>query len=119
MSEIEFEVKSIRRGKHFDRRNRLELYHDTICSIKKELEEGSNITYTKVQLSIGTSYDKMLEYIQDLSLYGLVDTNPLQVTPKGEIFLKKYQIVRDLAKNITADFFEMKEYSPNSIQKFL
>ena len=44
-----------------DKRNRLELYYHTVNAVKKELEFGSNITYTKVQLSIGTSYNKMTE----------------------------------------------------------
>ena len=88
-----------------DKRNRLELYYDTVNAVKKELELGPNITYTKVQLSIGTSYNKMIEYIEELAKYGLILTNPLEITPKGEAFLNRYELAHQIAKQIDADFF--------------
>ena len=88
-----------------DKRNRLELYYHTVNAVKKELDFGSNITYTKVQLSIGTSYNKMIEYIEELVKYGLILTNPLEITPKGEAFLNRYESIHKMTKQIDVDFF--------------
>mgnify|MGYP003704402127 CR=1 FL=1 len=96
-------IKSIRKVN--DKRNKLQLYYDTCNAVKKELEFGPNITYTRVQLSIGTSYDKMMEYLEDLAKYGLILTNPFEITPRGEAFLNRYEMVRQKAEQIEIDFF--------------
>ena len=88
-----------------DKRNRLELYYHTVNAVKKEIESGPNITYTKVQLSIGTAYNKMTEYIEELVKYGLILTNPLEITPKGEAFLSRYELAHKITKQIDVDFF--------------
>lgn len=89
-----------------DKRNRLELYYAVLDAIRIDLTDNELARPTRIQFLVGTSYDKLITYFEELEKKSLITTEPLMITDKGRKFLKEYDKINELTKKLGIRFFQ-------------
>ncbi len=89
-----------------DKRSRLELYYAVLDAIRIDLIHNDSTRPTRIQFLVGTSYDKLSTYLEELEKKKLITTEPLHVTEKGQKFLKEYDKINDLTKKLGIKFLQ-------------
>ena len=85
-----------------DKRSKLQIYFDVISAILTEKQDKEEISKTRIQHKSNTSYDKLLKYLDEMSVKGLIkmDTE-IDTTELGTKFHKDYSNVNNLINEIT------------------
>lgn len=89
-----------------DKRNRLELYYAVLDAIRMDLVDNETARPTRIQFLVGTSYDKLTTYFEELEKKKLIITEPLTVTEKGQKFLREYDKINELTKKLGIRFLQ-------------
>ncbi|MFZ0184423.1 MAG: winged helix-turn-helix domain-containing protein [Nitrosotalea sp.] len=88
-----------------ERRNKLELHYSILHSIIKESKSVDFIRPTRIQFLSNLSYDTMSNHLQDLKEKKLINhSKGITITKKGEQFVKDYEIIQKLIKQISIDY---------------
>ena len=88
-----------------EKRSKMELYYAVLDAIREDLASNQSVRPTRIQFLIGTSYDKLMIYFDDLEDKKLIKTNPIVVTDKGKKFLQEYDKINDTVKKLGLKFF--------------
>ena len=89
-----------------EKRNKLELYNAVLDAIRNDLIDNKTSKPTRVQFMVGTSYDKLIEYLDELEKKKLVTLQPLRVTEKGKKFLQEYDKINELITKFGVKFLK-------------
>lgn len=96
LAELEKYVKTFQKK---ERRHRLEIYSD-ILRVIEEGRNGKEIRPTKIQLTVKTSYDKLVKYLDELEENKLIYKKPFSITERGRQFLNDYaKIIQYIPKS--------------------
>lgn len=97
LAELEKYVKTFQKK---ERRHRLEIYSD-ILRVIEEGRNGKELRPTKIQLTVKTSYDKLVKYLDELEENKLIYKKPFSITERGMQFLSDYaKITQYIPKNV-------------------
>lgn len=89
-----------------EKRNKLELYNAVLNAIRNDLIDNKTSKPTRVQFLVGTSYDKLTEYLNEMKKKNLVTLQPLRITEKGKKFLQEYDKIDELTKKVGLKFLK-------------
>ena len=85
-----------------DKRSKLQIYFDVFSAILIEIQDNENISKTRLQHKSNTSYDKLLNYLDEMNEKGLIKIeNEISVTESGIKFHQDYSNVNELIDEIT------------------
>jgi predicted transcriptional regulator len=86
--------------KRISRRDRLKIYGDLLAVLNDEAKT-EKIVLTRVQVRINVPFDRLKNYISELSSLGLIqDESSLRLTEKGKQYLREYEKVLDFMKRM-------------------
>ena len=86
--------------KKIARRDRLKIYGDLLSILYAENRE-EKIVLTRVQVQIKVPFDRLKNYISELTDLGLIqDETSLKLTDKGKQYLTEYGNVLDFMKRM-------------------
>jgi predicted transcriptional regulator len=86
--------------KKISRRDKLKIYGDLLAVLYDEAST-EKIVLTRVQVRIGVPFDRLKNYIFELSSLGLIqDEASLRLTEKGKQYLKEYEKVLAFMKRM-------------------
>jgi predicted transcriptional regulator len=86
--------------KRISRRDRLKIYGDLLAVLNDEAR-NERIVLTRVQVRINVPFDRLKNYIFELSSLGLIqDESSLKLTEKGKQYLREYEKVLDFMKRM-------------------
>lgn len=86
--------------KKIARRDRLKIYGDLLSILYSEKKE-EKIVLTRVQVQIKVPFDRLKNYISELTDLGLIqDETSLKLTDKGKQYLTEYGNVLDFMKRM-------------------
>jgi predicted transcriptional regulator len=86
--------------KRIARRDRLKIYGDLLAILYAE-GRGEKIVLTHVQVQIKVPFDRLKNYISELTNLGLIqDEATLKLTEKGKQYLVEYEKVLDFMKRM-------------------
>jgi len=95
LAELEKYVKTFQKK---ERRHRLEIYSDILRVIGGG--NGKELRPTKIQLTVKTSYDKLVKYLDELEENKLIYKKPFSITERGRQFLSDYaKIIQYIPKS--------------------
>ncbi len=86
----------------------MEIYHDILDGIKKELTSG-DAKPTRVQYHSNLAYDKFSSYLEELESRGMIEKKPLLVTEKGKDFLQDYERIREFVNKMGVKYLNYEE----------
>ncbi|HXV38597.1 MAG TPA: winged helix-turn-helix domain-containing protein [Nitrosopumilaceae archaeon] len=89
-----------------EKRNKLELYNAVLDAIRNDLIDNKISKPTRVQFLVGTSYDKLAEYLDELEQKNLIKQKPLRITEKGKKFLQEYDRISELTRKFGIKFLK-------------
>jgi predicted transcriptional regulator len=76
------------------KRSKLEIYHDILNAIQKEMINGE-AKPTRVQALCNLAYDKLVRYLMELEGKKMITQSPLGITDRGQDFLQDYERIKD------------------------
>ncbi|HYB04061.1 MAG TPA: winged helix-turn-helix domain-containing protein [Nitrososphaerales archaeon] len=76
------------------KRSKMEIYHDILSAIDRELINGE-AKPTRVQSLSNLAYDKLMRYLAELEGRKMITQNPLAITDRGHDFLQDYDRIKD------------------------
>ncbi len=86
--------------KRISRRDKLKIYGDLLAVLYDEAN-AEKIVLTRVQVRIGVPFDRLKNYLFELSALGLIqDEVSLRLTEKGKQYLREYEKVLDFMKRM-------------------
>jgi predicted transcriptional regulator len=85
--------------KKIPRRDKLKIYGDLLM-ILNDQSKTEKIILTQVQVRMGVPFDRLKNYISDLSELDLIDEISLKLTEKGKQYLIEYAKVLDFMKHM-------------------
>ena len=86
--------------KKIERRDRMKIYRDILSILYHETKK-EKVVLTHVQLKTNVPYDRLKKYIDELKELGLIqDELSLQLTEKGQQYLREYQTVLDFMERM-------------------
>ena len=86
--------------KRIPRRDRLKIYGDLLAVLNDEAK-NDKIVLTHIQVLINVPFDRLKNYIFELSTLGLIqDESSLRLTEKGKQYLREYEKVLDFIKRM-------------------
>ncbi|NDF29276.1 MAG: transcriptional regulator [Nitrososphaeria archaeon] len=88
-----------------EKRSKMELYYAVLNAIREDITNNQSVRPTRIQFLIGTSYDKLMTYFDDLEDKKLIKTNPITMTEKGKKFLQEYDKINETVKKLGLKFF--------------
>jgi predicted transcriptional regulator len=85
-----------------DKRSKLQIYFDVFSAILLEKQNNEIISKTRLQHKSNTSYDKLLNYLDQMTEKGLIiQDNKIDTTELGTKFYQDYSSVNNLINEIT------------------
>jgi predicted transcriptional regulator len=83
------------------RRNKLQIYYDILSAIRNENVIDVGIKPTRLQYESNLSYNKLINYIEELMLKGFIvnKQDKILISEKGYAFLTNYSRLLDLVKD--------------------
>ena len=86
--------------KTIPRRDKLKIYGDLLSALNSESSAGK-IVLTQVQVKINVPFDRLKTYITELTNLGLIrDETSLELTKKGNQYLREYERILDFMKRM-------------------
>ena len=85
--------------KKISRRDKLKIYGDLLM-ILNDQSKTEKIILTQVQVRMGVPFDRLKNYISELSDLGLIEEISLKLTEKGKQYLIEYAKVLDFMKRM-------------------
>jgi predicted transcriptional regulator len=85
--------------KKIPRRDKLKIYGDLLM-ILNDQSKTEKIILTQVQVRMGVPFDRLKNYISELSDLGLIEEISLKLTEKGKQYLIEYAKVLDFMKRM-------------------
>ncbi len=87
-----------------EKRSKLELYYAVLCAIRDDLTHNKDVKPTRIQFLVGTSYDKLTVYLDELEEKKLVKLNPIIITEKGKKFIREYNKINEMTVKLGLKF---------------
>jgi len=88
-----------------ERRNKLEMYYDILYAIRQESQNGVGAKPTRVQYHSNMSYDKLVNYIEELESKKMISKgDTLLLTEKGLKFLNEYEKIKDFTQHMGLEY---------------
>jgi predicted transcriptional regulator len=85
--------------KKIPRRDKMKIYGDLLM-ILNDQSKTEKIILTQVQVRMGVPFDRLKNYISELSDLGLIEEISLKLTEKGKQYLIEYAKVLDFMKRM-------------------
>lgn len=87
------------------RRDTTELFFDCLDNLVQN-ENNPDMTRTKLQFLVNTSYDKLKKYLESMTDMGLITMTDekITVTHKGREFYSEYKLISKLKEDIEKKF---------------
>jgi predicted transcriptional regulator len=85
--------------KKIPRRDKMKIYGDLLM-ILNEQSKTEKIILTQVQVRMGVPFDRLKNYISELSELDLIEEISLKLTDKGKQYLIEYAEVLDFMKRM-------------------
>jgi predicted transcriptional regulator len=85
--------------KKIPRRDKLKIYGDLLM-ILNDQSKTEKIILTQVQVRMGVPFDRLKNYISELSELDLIEEVSLKLTEKGKQYLTEYAKVLDFMKRM-------------------
>ncbi len=85
--------------KKIPRRDKMKIYGDLLM-ILNEQSKTEKIILTQVQVRMGVPFDRLKNYISELSELDLIEETSLKLTDKGKQYLIEYAEVLDFMKRM-------------------
>ncbi len=85
-----------------EKRHKLQLFYDIICAVEDNMIDSESARPTHVQHYSRLSYDKMLNYIDELEKKGMIfrwSGGLISVTNKGREFTQQYSQLINLIES--------------------
>ncbi len=83
--------------KKISRRDKMKIYGDLLM-ILNDQSKTEKIILTQVQVRMGVPFDRLKNYVTELSELELIEENSLKLTEKGKQYLIEYAEVLDFMK---------------------
>jgi predicted transcriptional regulator len=87
-----------------EKRSKMELYYAVLYAIQDDLLHNKFVRPTRIQFLVGTSYDKLTVYLDELKEKKLVKLNPIIVTEKGKKFIREYNKINEMTTKLGLKF---------------
>ena len=88
----------------------MEIYNDILSAIRSEMTNG-DVKPTRVQTLSNLAYDKLVRYLSELEVKGMIAQNPLRITERGRDFLQDYDRIRAFVAAMGIKYFDIQERS--------
>jgi predicted transcriptional regulator len=85
--------------KKIPRRDKMKIYGDLLM-ILNDHSKTEKIILTQVQVRMGVPFDRLKNYISELSELDLIEETSLKLTEKGKRYLIEYAEVLDFMKRM-------------------
>ena len=85
--------------KKIPRRDKLKIYGDLLM-ILNDQSKTEKIILTQVQVRMGVPFDRLKNYISELSELDLIEEISLKLTEKGKQYLREYEKVLEFMKRM-------------------
>ena len=85
--------------KKISRRDKMKIYGDLLM-ILNDQSKTEKIILTQVQVRMGVPFDRLKNYITELSELDMIDEISLKLTEKGKQYLIEYAEVLDFMKRM-------------------
>ena len=85
-----------------EKRHKLQLFHDIICAVEDNMINSESARPTHVQHYSRLSYDKMLNYVDELEKKGMIFRGSgglISITDKGRVFTEQYSQLINLIES--------------------
>lgn len=89
-----------------EKRSKLELYYAVLCAIQDDQTHNKDVKPTRVQFLVGTSYDKLTVYLDELKEKKLVKLDPITITEKGKKFIREYNKINEMTMKLGLKFID-------------
>ncbi|MCE9618155.1 MAG: transcriptional regulator [Nitrosarchaeum sp.] len=89
-----------------EKRSKMELYYAVLCAIRDELTDNKYVKPTRIQFLVGTSYDKLILYLDELEVKKLVKLDPITITEKGKKFVREYDKINEMTIKLGLKFID-------------
>ena len=76
------------------RRNRLQIWTDLLVAVRREAQLGL-VTPSRVQSRANLPYGRFRRHLDELHQRGLLERDPLRVTPLGHDFLRQCAVLEE------------------------
>lgn len=86
-----------------EKRHKLRIFYDIICSAEHNMINSEFARPTHIQHSSRLSYDKMVNYVEELEKRGMISRKSsglVCVTNKGREFTKQYSQLTNLIESV-------------------
>lgn len=87
-----------------EKRSKMELYYAVLYAIQYDSIHNKSVKPTRIQFLVGTSYDKLTLYLNELKEKKLVKLNPIIITEKGKKFLHEYNKINEMTTKLGLKF---------------
>ncbi len=85
--------------KRISRRDKLKIYGDLLSALNDQ-SKTEKIVLTQVQARINAPFDRLKNYISDLTDLGLIENISFKLTEKGKQYLIEYERVLEFMKRM-------------------
>ena len=85
--------------KKIPRRDKMKIYGDLLM-ILNDQSKTEKIILTQVQVRMGVPFDRLKNYISELSELDMIEETSLKLTEKGKQYLVEYAEVLDFMKRM-------------------
>lgn len=89
-----------------EKRSKLELYYAVLRAIQDDQTHNKDVKPTRIQFLVGTSYDKLIVYLDNLEEKKLVKLNPIIITEKGKKFIREYHKINEMTMKLGLRFID-------------
>lgn len=89
-----------------EKRSKMELYYAVLRAIRDDSIHNKSVKPTRIQFLVGTSYDKLTLYLDELEGKKLVKLNPIIITEKGKKFIHEYNKINEMTTKLGLKFID-------------
>ncbi len=89
-----------------EKRSKIELYYAVLRAIRDDSIHNRSVKPTRIQFLVGTSYDKLTLYLDELKDKKLVKLNPIIITEKGKKFIHEYNKINEMTTKLGLKFID-------------
>ena len=86
------------------KRNKIELYYAVLRAIRDDQIHNKYVRPTRIQFLSGTSYEKLILYLDEMKEKKLVKLDPIIITKKGEEFMREYTKINQMTEKLGLKF---------------
>ena len=89
-----------------EKRSKIELYYAVLRAIRDDSIHNRSVKPTRIQFLVGTSYNKLTLYLDELKEKKLVKLNPIIITEKGKKFIHEYNKINEMTTKLGLKFID-------------